>query len=359
MTFTPHPVRPAGIAIIAAAALLLAGCAAAPTTSPVTKPTSTFCGEMVTDSGGLQDRSFNQSSWAGMQKGAKQNNVKVHVLVSASDSDLGPNTEAAANTKCGFVLTVGYSLTAATVKQAKLHPTKDFAIVDDVATAPNIKPIVFDTAQASFLAGYLAAGVSKTGKVATFGGGNQPPVTLFMDGFVDGVAKYNEVHSTKVAVLGWNKAKQDGAFTGDFEDVNKGKALAATQIAKGADVILPVAGQVGQGAAAAAEDAGNVSIIWVDNDGYNTLPSQYRSLVLTSVQKNTQDAVANVLTSVYKKTFTNEQFVGTLKNGGVSIAPYHDKASLVSAKLSAEIADLRKQIEAGTLVVTSPSTPKS
>ena len=140
-----------------------------------------------------------------------------------------------------------------------------------------MKPVVFDTAQASYLAGYLAAGVSKTGVVATFGGGNQPPVTLFMDGFVDGVAKYNEVHGTAVRVLGWDKAKQDGAFTGDFEDINKGKALSEGFIDQGADVILPVAGQVGEGAASAALERGGVSVIWVDSDGYETLPSEFRS----------------------------------------------------------------------------------
>ncbi|MDQ1571849.1 MAG: basic rane protein [Actinomycetota bacterium] len=347
------------VVVLAASSILLAGCAAAPPKSAGGTAKSGFCGAMVTDSGGLQDRSFNQSSWAGMQKAAKDNNIKVHVLVSGSDADLAPNVEAAANTNCGFVLTVGYSLTAATVKQAKAHPKTDFAIVDDVASAPNIKPIVFDTAQAAYLAGYLAAGVSKTGKVATFGGGNQPPVTLFMDGFVDGVAKYNSVHGTKVVALGWNKATQDGAFTGDFEDLSKGKALAATLIDKGADVILPVAGQVGQGAAAAAKDAKNVSLIWVDNDGYNTLPAEFRPLLLTSVQKNTGEAVAETVKSALDKTFTNTQFIGTLKNGGVSIAPFHDKASLVSAKLSAEVDALRKQIESGALVVTSPSTPKS
>jgi basic membrane protein A len=350
--------RTARLAALGAAALTLAGCAAAPAKAP-TAVTSSFCGEMVTDSGGLQDRSFNQSSWAGMQQAAKSDDIRVHVLVSNSETDLAPNVEAAANTKCGFILTVGYSLTPATTKQAKLHPKTDFAIVDDVATAPNIKPIVFDTAQAAYLAGYLAAGVSKTGKVATFGGGNQPPVTLFMDGFVDGVAKYNSVHKTHVVALGWNKAKQDGAFTGDFEDVGKGKALAATLIDKGADVILPVAGQVGQGAAAAAEDAKNVSIIWVDNDGYNTLPAEFRPYLLTSVMKNTGDAVAATVTASKNKSFTNAPFVGTLENGGVSIAPFHDKAKQVSAKLAAEVDALRAQIESGAIVVTSPSTPKS
>ena len=230
--------------------------------------------------------------------------------------------------------------------------------MDETVDAPNVKPIVFDTAQAAYLAGYLAAGVSKTGKVGTFGGGNQPPVTLFMDGFADGVAKYNEAHHASVEVLGWSKAAQDGSFTGDFEDTLKGNTLTKTLIGDGADVILPVAGQVGEGAAAAALDAGNVSIIWVDNDGYNTLPEKYRGILLTSVLKNTQDAVASIAKSSKDKTFTNTPYVGTLKNGGVGIAGFHDMASKVSAELAAEVKALKADIISGAITVTSPSTPK-
>jgi basic membrane protein A len=313
---------------------------------------------MVTNSGGLQDRSFNESSWAGLQQAEKEDDIAARVLVSNSESDLSPNVDQAVASGCGFVLTVGYELAPATEKAAKANPKTDFAIVDESVAAPNVKSIIFDTAQASYLAGYLAAGVSKTGTVATFGGGSQPPVTLFMDGFVDGVAKYNEVHGTTVRALGWNKAAQDGVFTGDFEDTSKGLTVTQNLIDQGADVILPVAGQVGEGAAAAALTAGNVSIIWVDNDGYDTLPAKYRGIVLTSVLKNTQDAVAGIAKSSKDSRFSNTPFVGTLKNGGVGIAGFHDLASSVSATLAAEVKDLRTQIIAGKIDITSPSTPK-
>ena len=174
--------------------------------------------------------------------------------------------------------------------------------------------------------------MSKTGVVATFGGGNQPPVTLFMDGFVDGVAKYNEVHGTAVRALGWDKAKQDGAFTGDFEDINKGKALAEGFIDQGADVILPVAGQVGEGATSAALERGGVSVIWVDSDGYESLAPEFRPVLLTSVLKNTQDAMVEIVGEVQDGSFSNEPYIGTLENGGVEIAPYHDLAPLVHAR---------------------------
>jgi basic membrane protein A len=312
---------------------------------------------MVTNSGGLEDRSFNQSSWEGLQLAEAEYGVEVEALVSTGETDLAPNVQQAVDSGCGLIVTVGFELAEATLAQAGDNPDLAFAIVDETVEAENVKPVVFDTAQASFLAGYLAAGVSKTGVVATFGGGNQPPVTLFMDGFVDGVAKYNEVHGTAVRTLGWDKAKQDGAFTGDFEDINKGKALSEGFIDQGADVILPVAGQVGEGAASAALERGGVSVIWVDSDGYDTLTPEFRPVILTSVLKNTQDAMVQIVGEVQDDTFSNEPYVGTLENGGVEIAPYHDLAPLVTAGLDGEIEGLRQAIIAGEIVVDSPSAP--
>ncbi|MCU1411376.1 MAG: hypothetical protein JWR04_2083 [Rhodoglobus sp.] len=346
-------------AVIGAAVLLLAGCAPAPEKPGENGAGEQFCARMVTNSGGLDDRSFNDASWKGLQQAEKDFGIGADVLVSNSETDLAPNVQQAVDTGCGFVLTVGYELADATADQAAKNPDIDFAIVDEVVDAPNVKPIVFDTAQAAYLAGYLAAGVTKTGKVATFGGGNQPPVTLFMDGFVDGVAKYNEVHGTAVVALGWDKAAQDGVFTGDFEDINKGLTITQGLIDQGADVILPVAGQVGEGAARAALDSnGKASIIWVDSDGYDVLSAEFRPVLLTSVLKNTGDAVVEIVKSSIDGTFDNKQYVGTLENGGVDIAPFHDLASAVSPELSAEIDGLRADIISGAIAVTSPNTPK-
>ncbi len=345
-------------ALVGVAVLLLAGCAPAPDRGTDDDGGDQSCARMVTNSGGLDDRSFNDASWKGMQDAASEFDIDVDVLVSTSETDLAPNVQQAVDTGCTFILTVGYELTPATTEQAAANPDVDFALVDDVADAPNIKPLVFDTAQAAFLAGYLAAGVSTTGKVATFGGGNQPPVTLFMDGFVDGVAKYNEVHGASVISLGWSKETQDGLFTGDFEDINKGLTVTQGLIDQGADVILPVAGQVGEGAARAALDSGGrASIIWVDTDGYDVLSADFHSVLLTSVLKNTGDAVVSIIKSSIDGTFDNSPYVGTLANGGVDIAPFHDLASKVSPELSAEIDQLRAGIISGAVEVTSPSTP--
>ncbi|AMB57798.1 BMP family lipoprotein [Microterricola viridarii] len=345
------------VVLLVGAVLALAGCASAPDAGGENAG-SEYCARMVTNSGGLQDRSFNQSSWEGLQQASSRYGIDVRALVSTSETDLRPNVDQAVESGCQLVLTVGWELADATVEAAAANPDVNFAIVDEQVDGANIKPIVFDTAQAAFLAGYLAAGVTETGIVATFGGGNQPPVTLFMDGFVDGVDHYNTVHGTSVRALGWDKAKQDGNFTGDFEDVGKGKTLTQGFIDQGADVILPVAGQVGEGAAAAASEATGVSVIWVDNDGFETLPAAFRPFVLTSVLKNTQDAVVAIVGDDMDGNFDNAPFIGTLQNGGVDIAPFHERASLVSPELSAELDGVRKDIIGGAILVTSPSTPQ-
>jgi basic membrane protein A len=337
-------------AALVAASVTLAGCAPAPDAEEG-GAAADGCVRMVTNSGGLEDRSFNQSTWEGLQDAEDEYGVEAEAIVSTSETDLAPNVQQAVDSGCGLVVTVGYELADATLDQAGRNPDVAFAIVDETVDAENVKPVVFDTAQASFLAGYLAAGVSETGVVATFGGGNQPPVTLFMDGFVDGVARYNEVHGTDVRALGWNKETQDGSFTGDFEDINKGKVLTEGFIDQGADVILPVAGQVGEGAAAAAVERDGVSIIWVDSDGYETLPAEFRPVLLTSVLKNTQQAMVEIVGDVQEDRFTNEPYVGTLENGGVELE------SIVPPELQGELEGIRQAIIAGELVVESPSTP--
>ncbi len=135
----------------------------------------------------------------------------------------------------------------ATKAAAKAHPSQKFAIVDYAYTPPlsNVNALVFNTAQDAFQGGYLAAGMTKTGKVATFGGQKLPTVTIYMDGFWDGVQYYNQKHGKNVQVLGWNEKTQNGSFTGDFTNQTKGQTLTQTFISEGADIIFPVAGNVG------------------------------------------------------------------------------------------------------------------
>ena len=265
------------------------------------------------------------------------------------------------------MFTVGFMLGTATGTEAKKNSDVKFAIIDSTAqdangkaiTVDNVKPISFDTVQAAYLAGYVAAGTSKTGKVATYGGAPIPTVKIFMDGFADGVKKYNEVHKTNVQVLGWNKDKQSGSFVGGFEDQGKGKALTDTFFDQGADIVMPVAGPVGAGTLASAKKHPGTKVIWVDTDGYiSNKDAADKKLILTSVMKGLDKSVEDVTKQVNDGKFTNEPYVGTLKNGGVDLAPFHDFDSQVPASLKDEVKQLKQDIIDGKITVTSPSSPK-
>ncbi len=233
-----------------------------------------FLACMVTDTGGIDDRSFNASSWQGVKE-AESANITGKYLQSSSESDYVPNINAFIAEKCGIIITVGFLMGDDTETAAKAHPMNHFAIVDYTYSPAikNIDALVFNTVQDGFLGGYLAAGYSKTHVVATFGGIQLPTVTIYMDGFWDGVQYYNKMHPKQVAttVLGWNEQTQKGSFTGDFTNQTKGEELTNTFISENADVIFPVAGNVGLGAAAAVKAADTsgtpVTMEWVDTDG--------------------------------------------------------------------------------------------
>jgi basic membrane protein A len=317
---------------------------------------------MVTDTGGIDDKSFNASAWAGIQEAAKeQSSVEPKNTASSAESDYEPNLTQYVNQKCNFILAVGGLMGDATKKVATANPNQQFGIVDSsIAGATNVYPMQFDTAQAAFLAGYLAAGYSKSGKVATYGGLPIPPVTIFMDGFADGVAYYNQQKGKNVQVLGWDKAKQNGSFAQSFTEQAKGKAISDTFVAQGADVIMPVAGGTGLGTAAAAQQSnGKYSVIWVDQDGCNSA-AQYCSTFLSTVVKNIKDAVKEAVVKGAKgeKLDASAGFVGTLANNGVSLAPFHDFDSKVPAELKTELDQVKQDIISGKVKVTSPAQPK-
>jgi basic membrane protein A len=316
---------------------------------------------MVTDIGGIDDRSFNTSAFKGLTnaKAASATLAEPKNVSSKAEADYVPNLTQYVQQGCKFILAVGGLMGNATSEVAKANPNQQFAIVDYKAPESNVYSMQFDTAQAAFLAGYLAAGYSKTGKVATYGGLKIPPVTIFMDGFADGVAYYNQKKGKSVQVLGWDKAAQTGTFSESFIDQAKGKALSDAFVAQGADVILPVAGGTGLGSAAAAKAANNAYVvIWVDVDGCESA-QQYCGQFLTTVVKNIPDAVKDAaLKASTSSGLVTGGTIGTLANNGVSIAPYHEFDSKIDAGLKAEVDKLKQDIISGAVKVTSPAQPK-
>jgi basic membrane protein A len=324
---------------------------------------------MVTDTGGIDDRSFNASSWAGMQAAAAANpNVSVKYLSSTSQGDYIPNINTVLSQNCNIIVTVGFAMGAATETSAKAHPTQKFAIVDCSYASgcltgtkqTNIDQLTYNTVQDGFLGGYLAAGMTKTGKVATFGGQDFGTVTIYMDGFWDGVQYYNTKHGTHVQVLGWNEQTQKGTFTGDFTNQTKGATVTNTFISEGADIIFPVAGNVGLGAAKAVQQADvaaggdKVNMFWVDTDGCVSAAT-YCSYFITSVEKGIVTSVKNAVLSAASGTFVGGTYVGTLSNGGAVLAPFHDFTSKVPASLQAELQTLTTGIENGSIQTPTKS----
>jgi basic membrane protein A len=365
-------------ALAVSATLLIAACGSShssassnstSSTSTSSASTTKFLGCMVTDTGGINDRSFNASSWAGMQAAASANSgITVKYLQSTTQSDYTPNINTFIGEKCNIIVTVGFLMGAATEAAAKAHPSQKFAIVDCSYASgcitgtkeSNIDQLVFNTVQDGFLGGYLAAGMTKTGKVATFGGIELPTVTIYMDGFWDGVQYYNSKHHTNVQVLGWNEKTQKGSFTGDFTNQTKGQTLTQTFISEDADIIFPVAGNVGLGAAKAVQNADSaagstkVTMEWVDVDGCVSAAS-YCPYFITSVEKGIVAAVKTAVLSVVNNTFTGGTYVGTLANGGAVLAPYHDFASKIPASLQSELATVKAGIENGTIQTPTKS----
>lgn len=373
-----------GIALAAASALVLAGCAAAPEEEETADSSDSGSSEtetetetevetvdykacMVSDEGGFDDASFNEEAFNGLQRAEDELGIETAAVESntgATLTEYSSAIESLVGEGCDMVFGVGFALATAVRDAAIANPDTDFALIDSALSnddfsplsLENVKPIQYDTAEAAFLAGYLAAGTTETGTLATYGGILFPTVTIFMDGFKQGVDYYNEQNGTEVAVLGASDEDQaNWSATGDFSDIAKGKNLSEQFIDQGADIILPVAGPVGQGTGQASLDSEGTLLIGVDSDWYNLdAHAEYKQNILTSVEKKMSDAVFNVIQTGVDGTFTGgdeNQYVGNLANGGVRISPEHEVA--YPDGIQAELDSLADQIIAGELVVNS------
>lgn len=334
--------------VISAAALSLGGLV------PLSAQAQGFQACQVTDVGGIDDKGFNETAWLGAERAADELGIEVSFLESQAETDYAPNIGSFIDQGCDVIVTVGFLLGDATATAAAANPDVDFTIVDFAydPTIANVLGQVFATDQAAFLAGYLAAGMSETGVVGTFGGINIPPVTVFMDGFSWGVDHYNDAKGTSVQVLGWDPDSQEGLFTNNFESTDDGRTFAQNLFDEGADIVMPVAGPVGLGSAALADELGTdqLRIIGVDADQFET-DSERGHVYLTSVLKRMDATVFNAIELSQAGEFEGGLIVGTLANDGVGLAAYHAFESAVPAGLKAEIEALRQGIIDGSITV--------
>lgn len=346
----------AAVALMASATL--AACGEAPEEGEARS--SDFLPCILSDAGGFNDKSFNQLSYEGVVDAADELGAEFKKFESNSENDYQGALEGFVTAGCDAIVTVGFALAAATVESAKANPDIEYILIDDAADtdfdgqkdAENIKPILYNTAEAAFLAGYAAADYTKTNVVGTYGGQPFPTVTIFMDGFKQGVDHYAKEKGKKVKVVGFQGGDK-GVFTGGFEANEKATNTAKQILDQNADVILPVGGPIYQGALTAIEDSGkDVALIGVDADFYETDPST-RDVVFTSILKNMKQSTYEAVLAAGNDEFNAESYVGTLENDGVGLAPFHNFESKISDSLQSELDAVEAGIIDGSIEVTS------
>ncbi|HET8786724.1 MAG TPA: BMP family ABC transporter substrate-binding protein [Candidatus Limnocylindrales bacterium] len=322
------------------------------------------------DTGGLGDKGFNDLAQKGLQD-AKAAGYKTAEAEAANSTDYEANIQRLIDEGCQSIVTVGFNYGGATAAKALANPNVAFSQVDtswaggpgagpdftpgtadDIPIPPNFTGLDYQIDQAAMLAGYLAAGWSKSGKIGTYGGQPFAGVTRFMDGLYAGIKYYNEKHGTNVTLLGWD-GDANGTFVGGnnpWNDPAKGEQLAQGLLDQGVDIVHPVSGATGNGSIKAMFEAGKWAI-GVDTDQWISIGPPTNGALLTSAQKAIDVSVLDVFNKNAKGDKGGEDYSGTLRNGGVLLAPFHDFDSQIPADLKAEIEDLKAKIVDGTISV--------
>ncbi|OGO10616.1 MAG: hypothetical protein A2Y93_15300 [Chloroflexi bacterium RBG_13_68_17] len=336
------------------------------TEAPVAPPAEPFRVGFVTDTGGIDDHSFNTTQWNGVLRAVDELGIEAQFIQSDEATQYEPNLTEFASQGYDLIVAAGFFLGGALANVAAQYPDTMFSIVDyaypdpfgvpegvvgNAECIPNVQGQVYKTDQAAFLAGYLAAGMTETGHLGYFGGAKIPTVTIFGVGFQAGMEYYNQVHGTTVDLIGWDSATGEGLFTGDFSDLTKGLEATESLFDEGVDIFMGVGGLIGSPGFDVARERGGYGI-WVDVDGYNALTG-VQDVILTSVMKNMDNSVFDVIQGAMEGSFQGcGVYVGDLVNGGVGLAPYHDLESAVPADLAAEVEQLRQDIINGVITDT-------
>jgi len=326
-----------------------------------------FCVGFVTDTGGINDDSFNETQWNGVVRAQKELGVQAQYIQSDEATQYTPNLTEFASQGYDMIMASGFFLGADTATVATQYPDIKFAIFDygypdpflpdgnpgKEACVPNVMGQVFKTDQAAYLAGYVAAGMAlqldpEDPAIGYYGGAKIPTVTIFGVGAQFGMDKYNEVHGTNVRFIGWDNETGEGLFTGDFVDLTKGKESAESLFDEGADIFMGVGGLIGAPGFDVARERGGYGM-WVDTDGYLSVDGS-QDVILTSIMKNMEVSSLAVVTAAVEGTFEGcTNYIGDMANNGVALAPYHDLDSKVPADLKAEVEELKAQIVSGEI----------
>jgi basic membrane protein A len=316
---------------------------------------------LVTDVGGVNDKSFNQSAWAGVQKAVAEMGAEAKFIESKQPTDYEKNIDQFATEKYDVIITVGFMMGDATAVKALQYPNIKFAIIDnayyptagaaicddtkkdcyDDGGLKNVTSLMFQEDEVGYLAGVLAAGMSKTGTICSVSGMEIPPVVRFVVGYQNGAK--------------WMKSdvKTLNVYIPSFTDPAKGKETGESMIGQGCDVIFGVGGNTGNGGLLAAKEKGLMAI-GVDVDQYNTYP-EVKDALISSAAKNVDAAVYNYLKAVSGGTAKAGIFTANLQNGGVGLAPYHDWDSKIPQSVKDKVKEATDGLKGGSL--TTGYTP--
>lgn len=241
---------------------------------------------MITDVAGVNDQSFNQSAWEGLQKAEKELGIEVKYLESKQDSDYATNIETLVDEDVDLILGVGMKLADAIKEGSELYPDQNFVLVDEEIDASNVKNILFKAEESAYLAGLIAGKTTKTNNVGFIGGMELPVIDTFKYGYMAGVKAANP------------DAKVQAQYANSFTDQAKGKAIANQMYSNGADIVFTCGGDVGTGAIEAAKE-NNKYAIGVDRDQSDLAPQN----VLTSAIKRVDAGVFETVKSYVNGTF--------------------------------------------------------
>jgi len=292
---------------------------------------------VVFDTGGIGDKSFNDSANAGVQRAAQLLGADVKTVDSTSEKDYESNMEGLVEKGCNLIFAVGYKQESALKTVAPKHKDVSFAIVDDVVDLPNVRSLVFSEQEGSFLAGYLAALVSKTHKIGFVGGETGPLIKKFEVGYVAGAKTANPATDTTGI-----------KYTESWDATDTGKLMASSLFTGGCDIVYHAAGRCGLGVISAAADA-NKFAIGVDSNQ----DSVAKGNVLTSMVKRVDVAVFDTIKDVKDGKFTAGTQRFDLKSGGVGLTDFEFTKDKIGPENIKKVADESKAIVDGKTKVPS------
>lgn len=298
---------------------------------------------LVTDVGRLNDKSFNQSSWEGVQKAQQELGVDVKPIETADPKDYDKNIQQFIADKYDVIVTVGFALGDATIKEAQANPTIKFIGVDQFQdpskpAIANLAGLIFEEDKAGYLAGVLAASVSKTANIgAVCGTDDVPPVWRYGEGYKAGAKSVNPNVQVQVTY------HSDVDISKTFNDPDWGKTTALSMIDRGADIVFGAGGITGNGAIFAAKDRSKLAI-GVDTDQYFTIGDEYKGALLSSAEKLLTPGVFNLIKAAQAGAFKGGNNVGE-----VGLAPFHDNADKVSADVQAKLTATDKGLKDGSI----------